>query len=318
MRLVVALGGNALLRRGEPAEAETQRRNVARVASQLALLASGNELVLTHGNGPQVGLLALEADAYKAVHPYPLDVLGAESQGMIGYLIVQALRSELIERSVAALLTQVVVDGDDPAFDHPTKPIGPVYSEAEARELAVRNGWTIAADGPFFRRVVPSPEPRRIVELGAILELLEAGSIVVCAGGGGVPVVSNRGRLQGVEAVIDKDLTAALLAAEIGADRLVMVTDVPYVERGWGSDAPSRIEETRSAELRALSFAPGSMAPKVEAACRFVERTGRTAAIGALDELQQVTAGHAGTQISPPLREAPDGRVLVEPAASAP
>lgn len=298
MRLVVALGGNALLRRGEPAEAETQRRNLSRVAAALAALAAGDELVVTHGNGPQVGLLALEADAFKAVRPYPLDILGAESQGMIGYLLAQALSSELAEGRVAALLTQVVVDPDDPAFARPTKPIGPVYSEAEARELAARNGWTIAADGLFFRRVVPSPEPRRIIELPAILELLAAGAIVVCAGGGGVPVVGTGGRLQGVEAVVDKDLTAALLAAEIRADRLVMLTDVPHVERRWGTEASSPIHDVEPAELRALSFAAGSMAPKVEAACRFVERTGKTAAIGALDQLERVVAGTAGTQVS--------------------
>jgi len=307
VRIVVALGGNALLRRGEPAEAETQRRNLSPVSGTLASLSAQHELVVTHGNGPQVGLLALEANAYKAVHAYPLDILGAESQGMIGYLLVQALSGELRHGSVVALLTRVVVDSDDPAFARPTKPIGPVYSEPEALELAEQNGWTVAPDGPFFRRVVGSPEPRRIVELASIIELLEAGSIVVCAGGGGVPVVADGSRLVGVEAVVDKDLTAALLAADIGADRLLMLTDVPNVERGWGSYASSPIRDVEPAELRALSFAPGSMGPKVEAACRFVERTGRTAAIGALDQLEQVVSGIAGTQISPAVREFADG-----------
>ena len=296
-RLVVALGGNALLRRGEPAEAETQRRNVKLAARALAALAHEHELVITHGNGPQVGLLALEAEAYDGVAPYPLDVLGAESQGMIGYLLVQALRAET-NRSVVALLTEVAVDSGDPAFRRPTKPIGPVYSEAEARALAARHGWTVAPDGPHHRRVVPSPRPRAILELDAIARLLSAGSIVVCAGGGGIPVVLTGRRLRGVEAVIDKDLTAALLAEELDADRLVIATDVPYVERDWGTQAASRLEGATPQELRRLEFAPGSMAPKIEAVCRFVERTGREAVIGALTELTEVAAGRAGTIVS--------------------
>ncbi len=295
-RIVVALGGNALLRRGEPAEAETQRRNVAAAAATLARLAEGNELVVTHGNGPQVGLLALEAEAYHAVKPYPLDVLGAESQGMIGYLIVQALRAET-DVSVVALLSEVAVDPDDPAFARPTKPIGPVYSAAEARLAATEHGWDVAPDGPHFRRVVPSPQPLDIVELEAVETLLERGSIVVCAGGGGIPVVREGNRLRGVEAVIDKDLTAALLAEELHADRLVILTDVAHVERGWRTPQASPIEHTTPAELRRLEFASGSMAPKVEAACRFVERTGGEAMIGALSDLADVAAGRAGTRV---------------------
>jgi carbamate kinase len=296
-RIVLALGGNALLRRGEPAEAEIQRHNVLDAASALAAVANEYELVVTHGNGPQVGLLALEADAYKAVSPYPLDVLGAESQGMIGYLLVQALANELRD-DVVALLTQVVVDGGDPAFTRPTKPIGPVYDEKEARRLAAEHGWTMASDGDRFRRVVPSPEPRAIVELDVIRRLVESGSIVVCAGGGGIPVVRRGGTLDGVEAVVDKDLTAALLAAQLKADRLVMLTDVPYVERGWRTPEAAAIVRTTSQELRGLKFARGSMGPKVDAACRFAEAGGQ-AAIGALDDLAAVIAGDAGTQVVP-------------------
>jgi carbamate kinase len=299
MRLVVALGGNALLRRGEPAEAATQRAHVCEAASALAALATEHELVITHGNGPQVGLLALEADAYKAVSPYPLDILGAESQGMIGYLLIQALASQLPEYQVVAVLTQVVVDDNDPAFSDPTKPIGPVYDEVEARRLAAAHGWSIAADGAHFRRVVPSPEPRAIVELQPIGRLVDTGAVVVCAGGGGVPVVRRGRRLVGVEAVIDKDLTAALLAAELGADRLVMLTDVAYVERDWGLPTARPIAHAGPDELRALGFAAGSMGPKVEAACRFVELSGGRAAIGALSQLRDVVAGAAGTQVEP-------------------
>jgi carbamate kinase len=298
MRLVVALGGNALLRRGEPAEAAVQRAHVREAASALAALAHEYELVVTHGNGPQVGLLALEASAYDAVSPYPLDVLGAESQGMIGYFLVEALANELPGRDVVALLTQVVVAADDAAFFHPTKPIGPVYTEREARRLASERGWTVARDGRFFRRVVASPEPKAIVELEAIERLVDADAVVVCAGGGGIPVVSTAGGRRGVEAVIDKDLTAALLAEAIGAHKLIMLTDVPYVERDWGTDRATPIEASTPAELRRLPFAAGSMGPKVEAACRFAERTGREAAIGSLAEVAAVARGEAGTRIA--------------------
>jgi carbamate kinase len=297
-RVVVALGGNALLRRGEPAEAETQRRNVLVAASALAALTDEHELVVTHGNGPQVGLLALEADAYKAVSPYPLDVLGAESQGMIGYLLVQALGNTLAPGAVVGVLTQVVVDPADPAFGRPTKPIGPVYSAAEAQELAAARGWTIAPDGDRHRRVVASPAPREIVEADLVERLVESGAVVVCAGGGGIPVVRTQGRLRGVEAVIDKDLTAALLAERLGATRLVLATDVAHVERGFGTEAAEPILAATPGELRRLRFAEGSMAPKIEAACRFVERTGGTAAVGALADLGDVVRGAAGTQIA--------------------
>jgi carbamate kinase len=298
MRVVVALGGNALLRRGEPAEAAIQRAHVLEAASALAELASDHELVLTHGNGPQVGLLALEADAYKAVAPYPLDVLGAESQGMIGYFLVQALMNEHPGCEVVSLLTQVLVDDNDLGFAHATKPIGPVYTEQEARRLTVERGWTIARDGEYFRRVVASPEPRAIVELRTIERLVGAGTVVICAGGGGIPVVADADGLHGIEAVIDKDLTAALLAQEIGADRLIMLTDVPHVERDWGTEAASPIAAATPDELRRLTFAPGSMGPKIEAACRFVERTGGEAIIGSLEELGAISRGESGTRIA--------------------
>jgi carbamate kinase len=299
MRTIVALGGNALLRRGEPAEAATQRAHVLEAAPALAALAAREELVITHGNGPQVGLLALEADAYKAVAPYPLDVLGAESQGMIGYMLAQALGGELPDRDVVAVLTQVLVDPDDPAFARPTKPIGPVYGEDEARELAAARGWTIAPDGEHFRRVVASPKPQGIVELDAIERLVDAGCTVVCAGGGGIPVVPDGGGLRGVEAVIDKDLTAALLAEELGAERLVVLTDVSHVERDWGTPRAAPIHAATPGELRGLPFASGSMGPKIEAACGFVERTGGEAVIGSLAELDLVARGRAGTRITP-------------------
>jgi carbamate kinase len=298
VRIVVALGGNALLHRGEPAEAATQRRNVVAAASALAAVSRDYELVITHGNGPQVGLLALEADAYKAVTPYPLDILGAESQGMIGYLLAQALRTQLPTTDVVAVLTQVVVDSSDPAFAHPTKPIGPVYDEAEAQVLAREHGWSIAADGTHIRRVVPSPQPRTIVELDAIRHLLTSGAIVVCGGGGGIPVVVEDGQLIGVEAVIDKDLTAALLAEELGAERLVILTDVSFVEREWGAPTAEPIVTATPAELRRLTFAAGSMGPKIEAACRFVQRTGGEARIGALDGIAAVVEGETGTCIT--------------------
>ncbi|HSJ93396.1 MAG TPA: carbamate kinase [Gaiellaceae bacterium] len=299
MRIVAALGGNALLRRGEPLEADVQRRNVAVAVAALAPVAEDHELVVTHGNGPQVGLLALQAASYDPVAPYPLDVLGAESEGMIGYLLEQELRNALPGRAVATLLTQVVVDGGDPAFGLPTKPIGPVYGELEARRLARERGWAIAPDGDAWRRVVPSPEPRRIVELETIRLLVEAGVLVVCAGGGGIPVVvGDAGELRGVEAVIDKDLAAALLATSLDADLLLLLTDVRAAERAHGSASAEPIGATTPSELRAETFAPGSLGPKAEAACRFVERTGRTAVIGALEDARALVAGTAGTRVT--------------------
>ena len=298
LKLVVALGGNALLQRGEPPTAEVQRAHAAEAMAAVAQLARAHDVVLTHGNGPQVGLLALQASAYAAVPAYPLDVLGAESEGMIGYVLEQELRRQLPDRATATLLTQIVVDPDDAAFRHPTKFIGPVYPEAEARRLAAERGWWIAPDGPHFRRVVPSPEPQAILELPAIRILVEAGALVVCAGGGGIPVSTN-GTLHGVEAVIDKDLAAELLARSLEADVLLMLTDVAAVMRDWGTDEAQPIRRIAASELRTLDFAAGSMGPKVEAACRFVEATGGRAAIGALEDAAAIVAGEAGTTVVP-------------------
>jgi carbamate kinase len=298
MRVVAALGGNALLRRGEPADAETQRANIEVAARSLAALAADHEIVVTHGNGPQVGLLALQAEAYEDVAPYPLDVLGAESEGMIGYLLEQGLDNALPGRDVCTLLTQVVVDPDDAAFSHPSKPVGKVYSEAEAARLARERGWAIAADETGWRRVVPSPEPLRIVELRAIQLLVDAGVLVVCVGGGGVPVTTNgAGLLRGIDAVVDKDLAAALLATELRADALLLLTDVPAVEVGHGTPDSRPLRTATPDELRALHLARGSMGPKAEAAARFAETRSGFAAIGALTDASALLAGSAGTRV---------------------
>jgi carbamate kinase len=296
MRIVIALGGNALLQRGEPADAPTQRRHVAEAVEALAALAREHEIVITHGNGPQVGLLALQGEAYRQVAPYPLDVLGAESEGMIGYLLDQELVNALGGRPVATLLTQVIVDREDPAFSHPTKFIGPVYDRHIGELLASERGWALRQDGPHWRRVVPSPDPRSIVELPTIRLLVEAGVVVVCVGGGGIPVVVDReGRLRGVEAVIDKDRGAALLAYGLGADALLLLTDVEAIERDHGTPQAAPIARATPAELRALDLPDGSMGPKAEAAAWFAEATGGRAAIGALRDARGVLDGDRGT-----------------------
>ena len=299
MLVVTALGGNALLRRGEPADVTTQRGNVATAVEAIAAVAAEHEVVVTHGNGPQVGLLALQGEAYEEVDPYPLDVLGAETEGMIGYLLEQELVNELGDARVATLLTQVVVDAGDSAFERPTKPIGPVFDRETAARLAAARGWTLAQDGGGQRRVVASPEPRSIVELPTIRLLVEAGVIVVCVGGGGIPVLlDDQGRLRGAEAVIDKDLAAALLARSLEADALLLLTDVPAVEVGWGTPDATPLGEVTSAELRAIDFQAGSMGPKVEAACRFAEATGAVAGIGALGDAAAILRGERGTRVS--------------------
>lgn len=299
MRILVALGGNALLRRGEPASAAAQEANVAQAAAALAELAGEHEIVLTHGNGPQVGLLALQNEAYEdGVGSYPLDVLGAESEGMIGYLLELALRNALPERDIVSVLSQVVVDRADAAFAAPSKPIGPVYGESEARRLAAARGWTVGPDGKGYRRLVPSPDPRAIAELASLRVLIDAGALVICAGGGGIPIaVDEDGGMRGVEAVIDKDLTAALLARRLEAEMLLMLTDVDAVRLDWGAAAERPLPRATPAELRAEDFASGSMGPKVEAACRFVEATGRRAAIGSLEQALAVVRRQAGTQV---------------------
>jgi carbamate kinase len=300
MLVVMALGGNALLRRGEPLDAAVQRRNLLNaVAKTVAPIVRKHQVVITHGNGPQIGLLALQAEAYKDVQAYPLDVLGAESEGMIGYLIEQVLSNELPGREIATLLTQVEVDGSDPAFAKPSKPIGPVYGEAEASRLSARTSWTFVPDGRGFRRAVPSPAPRRIREINIIKLLVHAGIIVICAGGGGIPVlVTEDGALRGIEAVIDKDLSSALLAEEIGADALLLLTDVPAVWTRWPMSAGRPLGHVTPTELRTFTFDKGSMAPKVEAACRFAERTGRMAGIGAIDQAQAILERNAGTIVT--------------------
>lgn len=300
MLIVVALGGNALLRRGEPLDAEVQRRNVKTAASAIAELAREHRVVVTHGNGPQVGLLALQAAAYEGAEPYPLDVLGAESEGMIGYLLEQAVANELRDRDVATLLTQVVVDPQDPAFDRPSKPVGPVYDHETAQRIASQHGWSMAPDGDQWRRVVPSPTPRAIVELHTIALLVDQDVVVVCAGGGGVPVTLDEGgAYRGVEAVVDKDATSALLAAELGADRLLLLTDVEGVAAQWGTPDAHLIRSSDPDAIERQVFAAGSMGPKVAAACRFVRDSGGTAAIGALGDALAVLEGTAGTTIAP-------------------
>jgi carbamate kinase len=296
MRVVAALGGNALLRRGEPAEAEIQRRHVQEAARALAPLAAEHELIVTHGNGPQVGLLALQSAAYRDVRAYPLDVLGAESEGMIGYLLDQELGNALPGHPIATLLTQVVVDPDDPAFASPTKPVGPIYEERDARALARARSWSVAPDGAHWRRVVPSPEPQWIVERPTIELLLDAGVLVICAGGGGIPVAVGDAGIHGVEAVVDKDLAAALLARDLSADALLLLTDVPAVMSGWGTDAAAPMTAIEPADLRTLGLAAGSMGPKAEAACRFAEGGG-TAVIAALEDASEALAGRAGTRV---------------------
>ncbi len=301
MRIVIALGGNALLRRGEPLTAENQRRNIVVAAASLAPIARDNALVVTHGNGPQVGLLALQSAAYRSSEAYPLDVLDAETEGMVGYLIEQALDNLLpAGRRCACLLTQIEVDPADSAFQHPNKPIGPLFGEVEARRLADARGWRIARDGEHYRRVVPSPTPIRILELGVIELLVDQGVIVICAGGGGIPTVRKAdGSLIGVEAVIDKDLASSLLARELYADAFLMLTDVDAVWTGWGEPDARAIRRISPAMIRRHPFAVGSMGPKVEAACAFVEQTGGIAGIGGLKDAQAILAGRGGTLVVP-------------------
>ncbi|WGY04217.1 carbamate kinase [Nocardioides sp. QY071] len=315
MRVVVALGGNALARRGEPMTAEYLRANVRSTCQALAELARTTELVITHGNGPQVGLLALQNLAYQDVAAYPLDILGAETQGMIGYVVQQELANAVQgEREVAGIITTTVVSEDDPAFDRPTKLIGPQYSAHDAAEAAAEYRWTIAKDGNAFRRVVPSPQPLTIVQAPLIRRLLEGGTLCVCVGGGGVPVrLDSKGRHVGVQAVVDKDQASAALAAEIDADVLIMLTDGDYVSEGWGTPDQRDIVTASADAIAELAFAEGSMQPKVDAAVR-VARAGGRVLIGPLDRLDDLLARRVGTEIVPQLDE---GIVFLErePAA---
>jgi carbamate kinase len=300
MRIVVALGGNALQRRGEPMTVERQRANVATACRSLAPVALEHELVISHGNGPQVGLLALQASAFDVESSYPFDVLGAQTEGMIGYFIEQELGNLLpFDKPLATLLTMTEVDPDDPAFANPTKFVGPVYAEADARRLAAERGWTVRQDGEMWRRVVASPIPKRIFESRPVEWLLEHGCVVVCAGGGGIPTMYIKGTrtLAGVEAVIDKDRAIAVLAADLGADLLVIATDVDAVYLDWGTPRQIAVAAAHPDAIGGLEFATGSMGPKVEAAANFARSTGRTAVIGSLDQLSEILAGSAGTRI---------------------
>jgi carbamate kinase len=301
MKVVVALGGNALLKRGEPMTADAQRANVRVAAESLARIAGEHQLVISHGNGPQVGLLALEAAAYEEVEAYPFDILGAETQGMIGYLVEQELGNFLpFEVPLATILTMVEVDPDDPAFSNPTKFVGPIYGKEQAEAFAAEKGWTVKADGDHWRRVVPSPKPKRIFEIRPMRWLVERGVVVICAGGGGIPTMyapGNERRLMGVEAVIDKDFATSLLSRELDADLFVMATDVDGVYVDWGTPDQRRLDRVTPAELRAIPFPAGSMGPKVDAATEFVDATGKRAAIGSLEQLDAMVAGTAGTNV---------------------
>ncbi|EBX3370456.1 carbamate kinase [Salmonella enterica subsp. enterica serovar Wien] len=295
--LVVALGGNALLKRGEPLEADIQRKNIELAARTIAHLTRQWRVVLVHGNGPQVGLLALQNSAYANVTPYPLDILGAESQGMIGYMLQQALKNHLPEREISVLLTQVEVDANDPAFLNPTKYIGPIYDEAQARVLQAEKGWVFKADGNAFRRVVPSPQPKRIVENDAIRALISRDHLVICNGGGGVPVVEKADGYHGIEAVIDKDLSAALLASQIHADALLILTDADAVYLDWGKPTQRPLAQVTPELFREMQFDAGSMGPKVTACAEFVSHCRGIAGIGSLADGQAILAGEKGTLI---------------------
>ncbi|MDF2581652.1 MAG: carbamate kinase [Mycobacterium sp.] len=279
--------------------AENQRANIRVAAERIAAIVPGNEIVVAHGNGPQVGLLALQSAAYHDVAPYPLDVLGAQTEAMIGYVIEQELGNLLPEnQSLATLLTMIEVDRGDPAFAHPTKPIGPVYDRETAERLKAAGGWAIAPDGDAFRRVVASPKPKRIFEIRPILSLVEQGTIVICAGGGGIPTMyDENGDLRGVEAVIDKDLASALLAEQIEADLLVIATDVDGVYTNWGRENQRRLGRVTPDDLAGLNLPAGSMGPKVEAACGFARTTGKEAIIGSLTQIADMVHGAAGTRV---------------------
>jgi carbamate kinase len=301
MRVVIALGGNALLRRGEAMTADVQRQNTRVAAEAIAPLAAEHQLIITHGNGPQVGLLALQGAAYKPDEAYPLDVLGAETEGMIGYMLEQELGNLLpFEQPLATLLTMVEVDADDPGFQNPTKFVGPVYEKVDADRIRTDKGWVFKQDGDKWRRVVASPVPKRIFEIRPVRWLLEQRTIVICAGGGGIPTMYEKGRdrkLIGVEAVIDKDLCSELLARELDADLLIMATDAQAVCTDWGKPSQKAVHKARPDDLKQFSFPAGSMGPKVDAACHFAQATGKAAAIGALADIAGMVRGERGTII---------------------
>jgi len=302
MRVVVALGGNALQKRGEKMTVENQRMNVRIACQALAPVAEQHELVISHGNGPQVGLLALQAASFGDEESYPFDVLGAQTEGMIGYFIEQELGNLLpYEKPLATILTMTEVDPNDPAFHNPTKFVGPVYDEETAAKLAAEKGWTVKKDGEYWRRVVPSPLPQHIFEIRPIKWLLEKDTVVICAGGGGIPTMYKPGtrELIGVEAVIDKDRSSAVLAKDLAADTLIIATDTDAVYVNWGTPDQKAIAEANPDDLMALNFPAGSMGPKVEAACDFAKSVpGKVAVIGSLADLPKIIEGAAGTRVS--------------------
>jgi carbamate kinase len=300
MRVVVALGGNALLERGERPDAAIQQRHVAAAAKSLAEIAQDHELVICHGNGPQIGQLAIESESDPALsEPFPLDVLVAQTQGMIGYWLIQELHAAGVERPVITLVTRTLVRANDPAFAAPSKFIGPVYTERHAHALAKRNGWTVAQDGSHWRRVVASPEPRGLVEIDIVRSMLQSGAVVLAGGGGGIPVVDTGGVLHGVEAVVDKDRTAASIAIDLAADRLLVLTDVDGVMADYGTMRQRVIEHLSLAEIEHMTFPPGSMGPKIDGCRHFAVATCHPALIGALTNAADVLAGRSGTTIGP-------------------
>lgn len=289
-----------MLQRGEPMESDRQIKSAFAAGESMARIAADNELVLVHGNGPQVGLLALQNAAYKEISPYPLDILGAQTQGMIGYMFCQSINAAMPEKKVVTLLSRVQVDQDDPAFADPTKFIGPIYSKEKADALAEEKGGIFKQDGEAWRRVVPSPVPRRFLEKDAIEKLISEGMFVIASGGGGIPVVASESEgYIGVEAVVDKDLSAQLLAQQIGADFLLILTDTDAVYENWGTPEQRKIGNITAGEIRKHDFPAGSMGPKIDAACNFVEQTGKRAAIGSLTQAEDIVKGTAGTQIMP-------------------
>lgn len=297
--IVIALGGNALLARGEALSAENQYRNIAQIADVVASLSQEYQVVIVHGNGPQVGLLALQNQAYSDSPAWPLDVLVAETQGMLGYMIAQVLGSRAGIPPVITLLTRVEVDAADPAFRQPGKYIGPVWAPEEQSALESRYGWQMKKDGDYVRRVVPSPRPQKILERQAISQLLADGNVVVCAGGGGTPVVEENGSYQGMEAVVDKDLAASVLAQSLQAQALLILTEADAVYLDWGTPKARALRTATVDDLRSLAVPDGAMGPKAEAAIQFVEMTGNPAYIGALRDAPAILRGEKGTLIAP-------------------
>lgn len=295
--IVVAVGGNALLQRGEVMSCENQKKSIAQTAGSLAELSKDYRLVVVHGNGPQVGLLSLQNNAYKDCPPYPFDVLGAETQGMIGYLIQQGLNAAIKDRFTTTILTRIVIDENDPAIADPTKFIGPIYTEEQAKQLAEANQWIVKPDGVHWRRVVPSPSPKEVLEIKAIKDLLEKEHLIICGGGGGAPVVEKDGAYVGFEAVIDKDMTAALIAEEIGAQHLLILTDGSHVCLDWGTPKEEKLENVSVEQMKKYTFPAGSMGPKVDACCQFVEKTKQHGHIGDLSSALEIIKGKTGTHI---------------------